>query len=896
MDVLGWLRNLGLEQYEAIFRDNDIDAPLLSSLTNEDLKDIGVASLGHRRKLLEAIAVLRPGQTGAAVGPTLVSGAEAERRQLTLMFCDLVGSTPLASRFDPEDLSEIIGSYHRTVTEAIARFDGFVAKFMGDGVLTYFGYPKAHEDDAERVVRAGLAVIDAVARLDLPERLAVRIGVATGLVVVGDLIGQGAAQERGVVGETPNLTARLQALAAPNDLVIADATRRQLGALFEIEDLGTHQLAGFAEPQHAWRVVAESGVVSRFEALRSRATPLVGREAELDQLLAAWWQAKTGEGRVVLVSGEPGIGKSRLLAEVVERLEPEPHTRLRYFCSPHHQHSALYPFISQLERAADFARDDIAEQKRAKLNALLGPAAESADEIELIAELLSLPNSAAALNFTPQRKRQLLLESLVHQLEGLVRGRPVLMVFEDGHWSDATSRELLGLTIDHVKGLPIALFITFRPEFEPPWGYRPYISALTLNRLSGSEGATLVENLAGNRGLSRDVIGEIVDHTDGVPLFVEELTKAVLESADQLASVLAASSASSLGIPATLHASLISRLDRLGTAAKEVAQIGAVLGREFSHELIHHVARRPDLDTALGQLTNAGLLFCRGLPPQSSYLFKHALVQDAAYGTLLRRRRQQLHGRTAAALGQEFADLVERQPELLAHHLTGAGDAERAGDRADDRSARGTARSRRIARGGYRAAFGAPRRQGPDRAHGLRRYARRGGAAVARRRPRRRSHRNGRLRSFPRARSPAGRHDAFGAAQHDRARPDVALNWPACPLARWHHQQLSWPDLIGKARCSHPPILQTDSQTGQGRPCAGHPPTGHQAEAGADFVLLDTEHSGVGIETIKMQIAASRGLGIVPMVRVPGCHYHLIAPVLDAGDQEAAIRICPSSR
>jgi len=551
---------------------------------------------------------------------------------------------------------------------------------MGDGVLTYFGYPQAHEDDAERAVRAGLAVIEAVARLELPERLAVRIGVATGLVVVGELIGEGTAHERGVVGETPNLAARLQALAELNSLVIADATRRQTGALFEVEDLGTQRLAGFADPQHAWRVVAESGVVNRFEALRSGTTPLVGREEELDQLLAAWQRAKTGEGRVVLVSGEPGIGKSRLVAELAQRVEPEPHIRLRHFCSPYHQDSALHPFISQLERAGDFARDDAAEEKRAKLTALLGPAAASADEIELIAELLSLPNSVAALNLTPQRKRQRLLEALVHQLEGLARDRPVLMVFEDAHWSDASSRELLGLIIDRVKDLPIALLVTFRPEFAPPWGDRRYLSALTLDRLSGSEGATLVENLAGNRALSRDVIGEIVERTDGVPLFVEELTKAVLESADpgDRLAILTASPTPSLAIPATLHASLISRLDRLGTAAKEVAQIGAVLGREFSYELIHHVARRPDLETALAQLTDAGLLFRRGLRLASSYLFKHALVQGAAYGTLLRRRRQQLHGRIAAVLEQEFADLVERQPELLAHHLTEAGDTKRA--------------------------------------------------------------------------------------------------------------------------------------------------------------------------------------------------------------------------
>src|SRR6516165_12269593 len=412
MDIAAWLRGLGLARYEAAFRDNEIDWSLLPKLTADDLKDIGVAAVGHRRWLLDAIAVLRSEEAKAAVvGPTLVAAREAERRQLTLMFCDLVGSTPLASRFDPEELSEIIGAYHRTVADAIGRFDGFVAKYMGDGVLTYFGYPQAHEDDAERAVRAGLAVIEAVARLELPERLAVRIGVATGLVVVGELIGEGAAQERGVVGETPNLAARLQAVAELNSLVVADTTRRQIGALFEVEDLGTQRLAGFADPQHAWRVVAESGVVSRFEALRSGITPLVGREEELDQLMTAWRQAKTGEGRVVLVSGEPGIGKSRLVAEVVKRLEPESHIRLRYFCSPHHQDSALYPIISQLERAGNVVREDTAEQKREKLDGLLGPAAESTDEIELIAELLSLPNSAVDLNLTPQRQRQLLLEA-----------------------------------------------------------------------------------------------------------------------------------------------------------------------------------------------------------------------------------------------------------------------------------------------------------------------------------------------------------------------------------------------------------------------------------------------------------------------------------------------------
>ena len=682
MDLADWLRGLGLEQYEDAFRDNEIDWKVLPSLTADDLKEIGVVPVGHRRRLLDAIAALGQGE-----GPreTPSASGEAERRQLTVMFCDLVGSTPLSTRFDPEDLREIVGAYHRCVGDTVARFAGFVAKYMGDGVLIYFGYPEAHEDDAERAVLAGLAVIDAVGRLATAERLNARLGIASGLVVVGDLIGAGAAQERGVVGETPNLAARLQALAAPSSLVIAESTRRQIGALFGIEDLGPQRLAGFAEPQRAWRVIGESGVLSRFEALRSEATPLVGRDEELDLLLRRWQQAKTGEGRVVLVSGEPGIGKSRLGAALSQQIESEPHTRMRYFCSPYHQDSALYPFIAQLERAAGFARDDTAEEKLGKLRGLLAPAARGDDEIELLAELLSLPSSAADFNLSPQRKREMLFEALLHQLEALSRSRPVLMVFEDAHWIDPTTRELLDLTLDRIARLRVLLVVTFRPEFQHAWSGQPQVTMLALNRLGGHDGAELVERLAGNAGLARETVGEIVERADGVPLFVEELTKAVLESGDRdnrVAAVLAASPLPSRAIPATLHASLIARLDRLGPIAKEVGQVGAVIGREFGYDLIEPVARRPtgELRAGLDRLAEAGLLFCRGVAPQSSYLFKHALVQDAAYGTLLRATRQELHARVAAVLEQHFADLVEHQPELLAHHLTAAGDTESAVD------------------------------------------------------------------------------------------------------------------------------------------------------------------------------------------------------------------------
>jgi class 3 adenylate cyclase len=694
MDVVAWLSGLGLEQYAELFRENHIESEILYGMTAEDLKELGILSFGHRRRLLNAIAALGRGPPTRDVTQSAASTASApaspptigaERRQLTVMFCDLVGSTALSTRFDPEDLREIVGAYHRCVADMVAGFAGFVAKYMGDGVLVYFGYPEAHEDDAERAVRAGLAVIDAVGRLATPEPLNVRLGVASGLVVVGDLIGAGAAQERAVVGEAPNLAARLQALAQPRALVIADSTRRQIGALFEIEDLGPQPLAGFAEPQRAWCVLGESGVVSRFEALRSDASPLVGREEEVDLLLRSWQQAKAGEGRVVLLSGEPGIGKSRLTTAVNGAVENDLPIRLRWFCSPHHQDSALYPVIVQLEHAAGFARQDGAEEKLQKLKAVLAPGPPADDEFALVSELLSLPNAAGELSLSPQKKREKLFEALTGQLAALARRRPVLATFEDVHWIDPTSRELLDLMIEQVRRLPVLPVITCRPEFQHGWGGRPHLTMLVLNRLGEREVAALVRGLTGNAPLGCDVIEEIVERTDGVPLFVEELTKAVLERAGQdnrVAAILSVSPLPALAVPSTLHASLIARLDRIGAAAREVAQIGAVLGREFSYELIAPVAQRnaAELQAALARLAEAGLLFCRGTPPLAAYQFKHALVQDTAYGTLLRPPRQELHARVAAVLEQQFGDLVERQPELLAHHLTAAGEGVRAVD------------------------------------------------------------------------------------------------------------------------------------------------------------------------------------------------------------------------
>ena len=474
MDVAGWLQGLGLERYEAVFRDNEIDWEVLPQLTSEDLREIGVVAIGHRRKLLAAIGALGAEMPSAVTASSRDAPvpADAERRQLTVMFCDLVGSTELSARLDPEDLREVITAYHRAVADVVGNLDGYVAKYMGDGVLVYFGYPRAHEDDAERAIRAGLAVVDAVGRLDSKSvALQARIGIETGLVVVGDLIGEGSAQEQSVVGETPNLAARLQSFAAPNSVVIAASTRRLVGDLFEFSDLGTVEVKGIDAPVPAWQVLRPSIVESRFEALRGSAlSPLVGRDEEIDLLLRRWARAKAGNGQVVLLSGEPGIGKSRITAALLERLQGEPHFRLRHFCSPYYQDSALFPFIDQLGRAAGFAQDDTPPVKLEKLKSLLARAAPPAEDVAFLADLLSLPASERRPipNLSPERKKQRTLEALMRQLEGLARQQPVVMIFEDAHWIDPTSRELLDLTVEHLRTLPVLLIVTFRRSTSRP--------------------------------------------------------------------------------------------------------------------------------------------------------------------------------------------------------------------------------------------------------------------------------------------------------------------------------------------------------------------------------------------------------------------------------------------
>ena len=685
MDVAEWLRGLGLEQYVPAFRTNDIDEEILRRLTGEDLRELGITSIGHRRKLLDAIAAFGTAEALPTPIPPVAPhdgsplpnppplagegrvGAEAERRQLTVMFCDLVGSTALSARLDPEDLREVIAAYHRAVSDVVRSFDGFVAKYMGDGVLVYFGYPRAHEDDAERAVRAGLDVVDAVARLAVRSTmLQARVGIATGLVVVGDLIGEGSAQEQSVVGETPNLAARLQALAEPDSVVIAAGTRRLVGDLFEYRDLGAVEVKGIAEPVPAWQVLRPSAVESRFEALRGSAlSRLIGRDEEIDLLLRRWERAKAGDGQVVLISGEPGIGKSRLSAALAERLHGEPHIRLRYFCSSYYQDSALHPFIDQLGRAAGFAPGDSPAVRLEKLESLLSRAAPPDEDGALIADLLSLPASDRhpLPNLSPQRKKERTLEALLRQLEDLTRQQPVIMLFEDAHWIDPTSRELLDLTVERVASLPVLLIVTFRPEFQPPWIGQPQVTTLALNRLDRRDRTVLVEQIAGGKALPDEVVAHIADRTDGIPLFVEELTKSVLESGVPL-----------VGIPATLHDSLMARLDRLASV-RLVAQIGAAIGREFSYGLLRVVSRFPEdeLQTALARLVASELVFQRGTPPEAVYSFKHALVQDAAHGSLLRSSRRQLHAQIAEALEAHSPELMDSQPELFAQHYAEAG-------------------------------------------------------------------------------------------------------------------------------------------------------------------------------------------------------------------------------
>jgi class 3 adenylate cyclase/tetratricopeptide (TPR) repeat protein len=685
--IAEWLASIGLEEYARRFADNAVDLSIVRDLTEQDLKDLGVL-LGHRRKLLRAIAELDPASLVTerpAIEP--VPRDEGERRHLTVMFCDLVGSTALSARLDPEDMWRLLASYHACISGIIGRFQGLIARYMGDGVLAYFGYPSAQEDDAEQAVRAALALVEGVANLrtNVDAMLQARVGIATGTVIVSELLIDKTPAEQAVVGETPNLAARLQTLAEPGTVLICPNTRRLTGGHFDYRYLDARALKGWAEPVPIWQVLGTSGVESGSEVMhQSKLPPLFGREEEIELLLRRWGHATLGEGRVVVLTGEPGIGKSHIARALDERLSDEPHVTLRYFCSAHHTNSALFPFVGQLERAARFERGDSAAQKLSKLEHLVAQATTDPDQVALLANLLALPASDRyrVPELSPQKGKEKTLAALLAQLEGLSARQPVFVIFEDVQWIDPTSLELLAATVERVQHLRVLLLITARPEFVSPWPSYPHMTTIPLTRLGRHDGAALIERVTGGKTLPTEVMTQILARTDGVPLFIEELTKTVLESGllqECDGHYVLERPLPALAIPTTLQASLMARLDRLAPV-REVAQMGAVAGRDFHYELLNAVAGLPRdrLEEALTQLVDSGLIFRRGEIPHAVYTFKHALVRDAAYASLLISRRGHLHAAIANALEQQFPEIVETQPETLAHHLTEAGLLEKA--------------------------------------------------------------------------------------------------------------------------------------------------------------------------------------------------------------------------
>ena len=691
MDMGEWLRSIDLGQYEVTFRENEIDDQILPNLTADDLKELGVALVGHRRRILTAIAELSAavatvpavartdGQSPAAESPQTA----AERRQLTVLFCDLAGSTAMSARLDPEDMREIIRDYQDACIGVVVRYDGFVAKFMGDGVLAYFGFPRAHEDDAERAVRAGLDLTEAVANLRTPsgEILQTRIGVATGIVVVGDLVGEGSAQEQAVIGDTPNLAARLQTRAELGGILIADQTRRLLGDAFVLKSLDLQDLKGLDASVRAWAVLRDAETETRFEASRSnRMTPFVGREPEVGLLMERWRDASAGEGKVALLSGEPGIGKSRILAALRERIADEPHLVIRYQCSPHHVNDAFYPIVSNIWRGCEFGNEEPPTARLEKLEALARRSRlEPMEIVPFVAPLCSVPLEGryAQPGMAPAEQKERLIGALLALFLGLTKEAPVLALLEDAHWIDPSSLELFNRLVDRVPKLRALLIVTFRPEFVSPWAGQAHVQSLALSRFGRRHALAMIDRVAGGKALPAEVLEQIVAKTDGVPLFVEELTKTVLESdllREDNGSYVLASVFTPLTIPSTLQDSLMARLDRLAPI-KEIAQIAATIGREFAFDLLEQVSpiRGVALQDALAELIAAGLVFGHRTPSEATYAFKHALVQETAYATLLKGRRHQLHQRIAESLRDRFPERADREPGIVAHHFTRAG-------------------------------------------------------------------------------------------------------------------------------------------------------------------------------------------------------------------------------
>ena len=688
INVAAWLDGLGLGAYAETFAEQAIESDTLPELTEQDLLDLGLP-LGHRKRLLRAIAELaRPPAVDsiaaaepAPVAPATARRTDAQRRQLTVMFVDLVGSTQHAAKLDPEDWRDVVGAYQDCCTRVIDRFEGHVAKFLGDGVLAYFGYPQAHEDDAERAIRAGLDLVDAVGRLNLSVPLTARVGIATGEVVAGDLVGERSAEEQAVVGDTPNRAARLQELAKPGTVVIGPHTRTLVGRLFDFADLGAHEVKGLRAPIEVSQVLGPSAFADRFAALRSgELSPMVGRDHEIALLLERWEQARHGEGHVVLLTGEPGIGKSRIVRSLRERLADRSHGLIRYQCRPYYRNSAFQPVIEELERSASIDRGDSADARLGKLRAHLATVGTAGETLVTpLAEMasISVGGRSSALKLSPHQRKARLLAALVGRIEHMALRQPLLVVVEDIHWIDPSSMEFLELLIDRIESLPVLVIVTSRPHGPELQAGGTRLTALTLSPLSRRQSAALVEHMATERSLPPEVADEIVTKTEGVPLFVEELTKAVMDSgvlAVEGDRYVLTGTLDGLAIPATLQDSLMARLDRL-VAVKDVAEIGAVIGREFGYELLEAVAELPEeeLHAALDQLADAGLVFRRGEPPTATYTFKHALVQETAYNALLRPRREEIHGRIARTLASDFPDVMEANPELIANHYTQAG-------------------------------------------------------------------------------------------------------------------------------------------------------------------------------------------------------------------------------
>lgn len=673
-DLSQWLSARNLGALEATLSENEIDLDILFDLTDDDMRELGL-SLGARKRLRVALDAAASGET-SAVEPARAGGA-AERRHLTTMFVDLVGSTELSTGLDPEDMRDIITSYQNAVAGVVTRYEGQVAKYMGDGVLCYFGWPRAHEDDAKRAARAGLEIIEAMRGLRAPDgrELTVRIGVATGLVVVGDLIGEGAAQEEAVVGDTPNLAARLQAVAGPDQIVVADTTRQLLGADFEMAELGALELKGVGRPVAAWRVDAERSLVTRFEeGGLDPALPLIGRDHELGLIMERWRRARDGEGQVVVLNGEAGIGKSRLTRAAIDEIARGEHYRISYHCSPYHADSSFYPVIQQLTYAMGLSEADSASDKFAKLQENLRRA-----DPRIIAEMLRIDMEAemGPLGLTPQQVRNRILAETAEEVRALTQDKPVLIVVEDAHWIDASTLAMLEACLDRITGDRAMILITGRPSFVHGFGGHPIVSKLALNRLGAEQTADVLSRIAGGKDLPPELVAEITARTDGVPLFIEEMAKTILESGELRETETAyelSGPLSRVTIPATLHDSLMARIDRL-QPIKEVAQMAACIGRHFDRAALERIARvdARTLDDALAQLEQSELVFRRGAPPDASYVFKHALVRDVAYQSLLKRRRQEIHARLVEVFEAEGA-----APELVAHHATEAGQTAKA--------------------------------------------------------------------------------------------------------------------------------------------------------------------------------------------------------------------------